>query len=211
MQQPPEQKRQQFHRPFLPSQQSQPNYTNPQSYQQPSARQPQTYQQQSARPPQQPQRQTPPSQNNGRPWWISLIVLAVILVPYFWSRSGFHLPSTSTPISSQSVQQDQPTAIPGWTIAQTFTGTGAQKTALFTVPNDYKIVWACYGIFGGSDGLLFVHVMGADNSYVDASAVNANCPGNTTTSGSTEEHQGGKIYLAMQAAGDWSVEVQIPK
>ena len=60
-------------------------------------------------------------------------------------------------------------------------------------------------------GLLFVHVMGADNSYVDASAVNANCQGNTTTSGSTEEHQGGKIYLAMQAAGDWSVEVQIPK
>jgi hypothetical protein len=53
--------------------------------------------------------------------------------------------------------------------------------------------------------------MGADNSYIDASAVNANCPGNTTTSGSTEEHQGGKIYLAMQAAGDWSVEVQIPK
>jgi hypothetical protein len=109
------------------------------------------------------------------------------------------------------VQQDQPTALPGWNITQTFTGTGPQKTAIFTVPNDWKIVWACYGIVGGYAGALSVGVMGADNSYVDSFAVNANCSGGTTTSGSTEEHQGGKIYLAMQAAGDWTVEVQEPK
>lgn len=92
-----------------------------------------------------------------------------------------------------------------------FTGTGPQKTEIFTVPNDWKIVWACYGIVGGYEGVLSVGVMGADNSYVDSFAVNANCSGGTTTSGSTEEHQGGKIYLAMQATGDWTVEVQEPK
>jgi hypothetical protein len=218
MEQSPNQQHKQFHRLFLTSQQNQPNYTNPQSYQQPSQQSqsnytnPQSYQQSPASHPQSSllQQQSPP-QDSSRPWWISLIVLAVILVPYFWGRSGFHFPSTSTPISSQSVQQDQPTVIPGWTIAQTFTGTGAQKTEIFTVPRDYKIVWACYGIFGGSDGLLYVNVMDANNSFVDSSAVNANCPGGTITTGSTEEHQRGKIYLAMQAAGDWTVEVQLPQ
>ena len=98
----------------------------------------------------------------------------------------------------------------GWHIAQTFTGTGPQKTAIFSTSSDYKIVWACYGIFSCSDGLLFVNVMAADNSYVDASAVNAQSPGNTTTTGSAEEHQGGSDYLCIrEASGDWSVEVQI--
>jgi hypothetical protein len=186
-----------------------PQYQSPpqQWQQQTDYTQPQSYKQQPTRPPQ-------PPRQNGRPWWISLIILAIIFVPYFWSRSGFHLPSTSTdtPIqSSQSVQQDQPTALPGWNITQTFTGTGPQKTEIFTVPNDWKIVWACYGIVGGYDGALSVDVMGADNSYVDSSAVNANCKGGTTTSNATEEHQGGKVYLAIQAAGDWTVEVQEPK
>ena len=43
---------------------------------------------------------------------------------------------------------------------------------------------------------------------IDSSAVDANCKGGTTPSDSTEEHQGGRVYLAIQAAGDWTAEVQ---
>jgi hypothetical protein len=44
--------------------------------------------------------------------------------------------------------------------------------------------------------------------HIDSSAVDANCKGGTTPSDSTEEHQGGRVYLAIQAAGDWTAEVQ---
>lgn len=68
-----------------------PNLSSQFRQQPPNSTQPHSHKQQPARPPQQP----PQSQNN-RPWWIGLIILAVILIPYFFSKTGFQFPSTTT-------------------------------------------------------------------------------------------------------------------
>jgi len=100
-----------------------------------------------------------------------------------------------------------------WKTIQTFTGNGTQKTAIFAVPGDWKIVYTCAGqnIAGTEvDGALIVTVYGSDNSIIDPAAVNATCK-MPETSNSTEEHQSGNVYLSINGTGDWMITVQVPQ
>jgi len=82
------------------------------------------------------------------------------------------------------------------------------KTAVFTVGNDWKIIWTCNpsSFYGGSYNLI-VTVTGSDGSIVDPTAVNTLCKAGNTAD-STEEHQGGSVYLDIESEGEWTVQIQ---
>jgi hypothetical protein len=146
---------------------------------------------------------------------------------------GIHTPTgTSTPDSTTDTSQatvqatSQPTPPPSpthplptptpthtlkWTTVQTITGNGNKKTGIFTAPNDWKILWSCSGFTDGSgiDGEFSLDVDNSDASPLDLGAVNATCKaGSARTTGDTEEHQGGSVYLNINATNDWTVQVQ---
>lgn len=101
-----------------------------------------------------------------------------------------------------------------WTTTQTFTGNGIQKTNIFSVGSDWKILYSCtYQSVDGitTDGALAVYIYSSDDTLVDV-AVDAVCKsGVDETTGQTEEHQGGQVYLNITGTGDWTVQVQEPK
>jgi hypothetical protein len=111
-------------------------------------------------------------------------------------------PSTPTAIPT-------PTQPPKWTTVQRFSGNGIKKTAIFSVPDDWKILYSCIG--GDFGGYLGVTVYDSHATYVDQ-AVNAMCKaGSKATTGETEEHQAGSVYLDINGTGDWSLQVQVLK
>ena len=77
------------------------------------------------------------------------------------------------------------------------------------MPDDWKISWTCNP---ASDFIgeynLSVDVYNSDGTSLDLAAINEICKtGNT--SNVTEEHQGGPVYLDIQAdGGTWTVQVQ---
>lgn len=113
--------------------------------------------------------------------------------------------ATLTAVPTQA--PPSPTAVPKWTTTHSFTGNGIQKTAVFTVADDWKLNWSCTpsSFYGGSYNVQ-VYVYGSDGSLVDV-AINTICQAGNV-SGSTEEHQGGDIYLDMESEGAWTVQVQ---
>ncbi len=198
--------------------QPQPNTPYPQqSYQPP----PQYYQQQ----PYYQQPPMPPPKKKSRAWlWIVLGVAGVLLCSCigFAAVSASQQKATSTitaPADTQNATTgatQAPTQVPThpttWTTTHTFQGNGTKKTAIFTVGDDWKILYACtfQNIDGvTADGVFTVSVYGADNSVIDPGAVDVTCKkGVQTTSGETEEHQGGQVYLDIGGTGDWTVQVQ---
>ena len=86
-----------------------------------------------------------------------------------------------------------------------------KKTAFFSVPDDWKIVWTCTGqdIDGvAADAVFTVLVYNADGTLAD-SAVNAICKaGSTPTKDNTEEHQSGSVYLDIASTGNWTIQIQ---
>ncbi len=113
-------------------------------------------------------------------------------------------PYPSTPVNAGYT----PPPAPKWTTTHTFSGNGSKKTAIFSVPDDWKIVYTCTHQEMGVEGVLGVVVYTSDNTIVDV-AVNATCkPDVDLTKGETEEHQGGDIYLSIDGTGDWTVAIQ---
>lgn len=177
---------------------------------------------------QQPIRQQPatqpPKKKSRRGIWIAGVVVVVVIVIISIAAAGHGSPqpaASTTPATSQRSTQaaNQPTSQPTqppaqqtWTTTRTFTGNGAKKTAIFTAPGDWKILYSCtYQNIDGvtADGLLTVSVYGSDGSLVDPAAINATCKnGVAKTTGETEEHQGGQVYLDINGTGDWTVQVQ---
>jgi hypothetical protein len=180
-------------------------------------------------PPQQPQypQPMPPKKKSRKTLFIVIGVIAAVV---FFGCIGASLasqaskPSTSQQSSvTQAVQQQptqaqatptsipptpKPTHAPKWTTTHTFSGNGSKKTGYFTVPNDWKLVWKCdpASFYGGQYNVI-VGVTGSDGTPIDPAAVNTICKtGNT--SDSTEEHQGGQIYLDVTSEGSWTVQVQ---
>ena len=151
----------------------------------------------------------------------ALILLAFIVLGGIGSiANSAGQSSTSTPVPQGNTStQPAATATPAptqapakWTTTHTFTGNGSKKTAIFTAPDDWKILYSCtFQNNGGvtDDGILTLSVYGADNSIIDAGAVNVTCKnGVAHTTGETEEHQAGQVYLSIDGTGDWTVKVQ---
>ena len=117
--------------------------------------------------------------------------------------------NASTPYPSTPVNTGYtPPPAPKWTTTHTFSGNGSKKTAIFSVPDDWKIVYTCTHQEMDVEGVLGVVVYTSDNTIVDV-AVNATCkPDVNLTKGETEEHQGGDIYLSIDGTGDWIVAIQ---
>jgi hypothetical protein len=140
-----------------------------------------------------------------------LLILALIAIALVSCGETAGAPTTTTGTTPTAQATQAPTAAPKWTTVQTVTGNGSKKTAIFTAPSDWKILWSCKGDnIGGTavDGVLVVTVYGSDNTPVDV-AVNATCKGTATaTTGETEEHQGGSVYLDVNGTGDWTLQVQ---
>jgi hypothetical protein len=163
-------------------------------------------------------------------WALILILIVVVGVAANAGKGGSSSPSdtaqnsstASTPSGATAqptvaatqapTPSPTPTHTPKWTTVQTFKGNGNKKTAIFTVPDDWKIVWSCQGLSDGSgvDGDLYVSVYGSDGGLVDANAISGTCKYGKATSDSTEEHQGGSVYLDVSSGAieTWSIQVQ---
>lgn len=97
-----------------------------------------------------------------------------------------------------------------WMTVKTFTGKGSQKTLLFTVPNNWRIVWSCdLTSHNNTSYYLFVHATSAVNTLLDDS-VETTCSQNNTQNFS-QLHQGGKVYLNILSQGSWIIQVQALK
>ena len=114
--------------------------------------------------------------------------------------------NANTAATSQPAATATATHIPQWTTVQQFSGSTSQKTPLFTVPNEWRIVWKCQKAdeFGGN---FIVSVMNADGSPLDFAVVNTQYNDGATT----YEHQGsGQVYLDVQTYSEqWSIQVQV--
>src|SRR6266568_8018826 len=168
--------------------------------------------------PQQPMYQPPPPKKRSRTWlWIVLGVLAVLLLGCVGvvalasqaSKTGTSTLATtiatSIPTSAKTQSATTPQAGQKWTTVRTFSGSSSKKTPFFTVPDDWRLNWTCHG--GEFGGNLTATIYGTGNAYVDL-PINATCPAGKTVSYTTEEHQGGSIYLDISALSDWTIMIQ---
>jgi len=113
--------------------------------------------------------------------------------------------NTSIPTSTPA-----PTQAPAkWVTTHKFTGTGDKQTPIFSVPDNWRINWTCdarnnYGV----EGFIGINVHNSDGTSSYAGDVSGNCAANKVTSDSSEEHQGGDVYLKVFAGIPWTIEVQ---
>jgi len=124
------------------------------------------------------------------------------------SASSAHNTNTPQPTAAPTqAPTPTPTHTPKWTNIQTFTGNGMKQTQTFTVGSDWKVIWSCdpSSFYGGQYNVI-VYVYNSDGTPADV-AVNTVCKAGNT-SNSTEEHQGGSIYLEIDSEGSWKVQVQ---
>jgi hypothetical protein len=144
----------------------------------------------------------------------ALAVLAIIAIIgiAIAASGGNNSASTSSSTPTDQATQAQATQVPTtalkWTTTQTFSGNGTKKTAIFTVPSDWKILWKCdpSSSFGGQYNVI-VGVTGSDGSPIDPAAINTICKAGNTGD-STEEHQSGQVYLDIESEGSWSITIQ---
>lgn len=163
--------------------------------------------------------QIPPVQPTRKPrrwpWIVALFV--VFFIGFGVGRSGTGDATTTSTTQVTTTQPDtttapQATSKPApaqkWTTTHTFTGNGPQKTSTFTVPDDWKLLWKCTpSSFDGGSYNVQASVTGSDGTPLDPVAINTICK-NGNTSGSTEEHQGGTVYLDVNSEAAWTLTVQ---
>jgi hypothetical protein len=180
-----------------------------QGYQQPM---PQGYPQQGY---QQPIPQPAPKKKH-RGLLIAGIIIAVLLFGCVGAgvAASSHTNTATTPTysattsgSTQATQAPTKTTQQNWTTTHNFKGSGIKKTETLTVADDWKLLWTCDpASFTGGQYNIAVTIYGADNTLQDV-AINVICKAGTT-SGSTEEHSGGSVYLDVNSEADWSLQVQ---
>lgn len=144
----------------------------------------------------------PPSRRNRKRRWLLiafiLVFLAIVLIGLALATANAPKPAGPT---STGVQQT-------WQVTHTFGGNGIKKTAVFTVPDDWKIDWTCNpSSFYSEQYNVIVSVMAPDGSPVDMAAINSICRAGNT-GGTTEEHQGGQVYLDVNSEALWVVQVE---
>ncbi len=122
--------------------------------------------------------------------------------------------STSTTSITPTTQAAQVTAAPThalkWATTHSFSGNGAKKTAIFSVPGDWKINWSCdnTGQNYGVDGVIYISVYGSDSMPIDLNAASGTCKADKITRDSTEEHESGQVYLDINASLPWTIQIQ---
>ncbi|MBE3560367.1 MAG: hypothetical protein IMW89_14250 [Ktedonobacteraceae bacterium] len=100
-----------------------------------------------------------------------------------------------------------PTHSPQWTTIQTFTGTGAKKTSVFTVPEHWRIAWSCDPTSHNNLSYnLIIHANSTTNALL-GNGVETTCKKDNTRN-STEIYRGGKVYLSIISEGKWTVQIQ---
>jgi hypothetical protein len=178
-----------------------PEYARPEYYIQPGT----YYRRPATVPPQGHWQQPPPSiqqkeiKRTSTYIWVSIISFILVVFGGVGIRFLYPL-NTILPIPSGT-----------WTTTHTFTGTGRNETGIFSISSDWKLLYTCtYQQISGTsttvDGYLGVSVYSPDNTILDV-AVNTRCK-ETQTTGETEEHIGGNIYLDINATGDWKIQIQ---
>lgn len=145
---------------------------------------------------------------------IALSLVLVLCACGSATATGTSTSPTQPPASPTATPK--PTATPhaqAWTTVQHFSGNGSKKTSFFQVPDDYKILWSCAesNIDGYvSDGTFDVTIYGDQNAYIDNLFETCKV-GSKATTGETEEHQGGQIYLDINGSSPWTITVQVLK
>jgi hypothetical protein len=142
----------------------------------------------------------------------SLIALVVVIGVISAISSGGKGSSTPVPSggSNSNSTQQSPSKPTSWQTMHTYSGNGNQKTETIAVPNDWKILWSCDATsFMGSQYNVMVEVDNSDGTTADL-AVNTICSSGNT-SGVTEEHQSGNVYLNVTSEAKWSILVQEQK
>jgi len=110
-------------------------------------------------------------------------------------------PTQVTPTSAATTQSQ-------WVTTQTFTANGSMKTGNFTVPDEWKMQWTCNPASSDLGQYnVIVAVYNADGTPLDPGAFNTICKAGVT-SGSTQEHQGGNVYLDIETEGNVTFTVQ---
>src|SRR5258707_2260108 len=174
----------------------QPNYPQPQyPYQQPPQDQP-------PMPPPAPKKRT-----RGKFFAIgcgalAALVVLIAVIAIAASAGGKSSNTQATPTSAPIAQATQaatqaPTHALKWTTTHTFTGNGTKKTAIFTAPDDWKLLWKCdpNSFYGGSENVN-VDVTRSDFSAVDPVGVNATCKARHTRD-STQENHDEQVYVGL--------------
>src|SRR5579884_1159119 len=168
-----------------------------------------------------PSYQDQPKRKSKKWLWIALGAIAVAvfacIVTMSMASKGDSTPSTT---QSGSSSQNSPSNDPStssqsarpatFTTTHTFSGSGTKKTEIFNVGDDWKLQWTCDpSSFMGGQYNVQVYVYGSDGSMQDV-AINDICK-DGNTSGETEEHSGGQIYLDVNSEGSWNLTIQEPK
>jgi hypothetical protein len=181
---------------------------------------------QNPQPPYQPQPQyyqpippQPPARKPRRwPWWLAIVLVAIVFysagkasVTTSTTSADTTTPNSSTTQGAPQPTQSKPTTPPKaltWQTTHTFSGDGSKKTEAFVVGNDWKINWTCQGT-DSIDAPLFLTVYNAsDNSPLDLNIQTTCKAGSVKTTGGTEEHTGGNVYLDINSGVAWTLEVQ---
>ncbi len=165
-----------------------------------------------------PGQQVPPPRKKRRRWPIFLLIGALLLCVIIGvavaasSQSAKSPTSTSATGTTANTATTVPTKVSTpvqqkWTTTHTFSGNGNKKTAIFSVPDDWKIAWKCDPTsFSLGQYNVIVTVYNSDNTPSDV-PINTICKtGNTGDS--TEIHVSGSVYLDVASEGAWTVMVQ---
>ncbi len=164
-------------------------------------------------PPMQPQQPAPKKKNKlaiGCGSLIALVIFIVIIsaVSNGGKNSASNTSATSSSSSpNNSAQQQAPSQPQTWQTTHTYSGSGIKKTETITVADDWKIQWSCTpSSFMGNQYNIIITVYGSDGTMQDV-AINDMCK-DGNTSGETEEHTGGNVYLDVNSEGQWSITIQ---
>ena len=155
-----------------------------------------------------PQSQQAPKKKSKLGIGCGVIAAVVILFAIIGIASNSGKSSSTTTSSSGGNSTQAPGKPQTWQTAYTYSGNGSEKTGVITVPDDWKINWTCDPTsFQGIQYNVAIEVDNSDNTVADPIAVNSLCS-STNSSGTTEEHQAGNVYLNVTSEAKWSVVIQ---
>lgn len=161
-----------------------------------------------------PLRSYDPNSKKKIPLWLLFFIPGMLLVcicsfsVLFANHSTPQTSSQIEQIQNSNVSTPKPTATPKWHTIQTFSASGTKKTAAFSVPDQWKIVWSCNPAsdFSGSYNVM-IEIYNSDTTPYDLVAINEICK-TGTTSGETIERGSGNVYLDIDTGGSLTIKIE---